>query len=151
MGKKQSAGTLLYRVAAAKQPERPDGLVEVLLVHPSGAYNRKAPWSIPKGLVDGEEDLEMTARRETFEETGVTPGKLVSLGWIDYRKSHKRIHAFTGPIPEQATPRCASWEVDRVDMISIEQARSLLHPDQQPFLDRMLDVVGNFSLPKPIS
>ena len=36
---KQSAGTLLYRVG-------PCG-TEVLLVHPSGAYNRKAPWSIP--------------------------------------------------------------------------------------------------------
>jgi len=38
---KQSAGTLLYR-------QGPDGL-EVLLIHPSGNYNRKAPWSIPKG------------------------------------------------------------------------------------------------------
>ena len=43
---RQSAGTLLYR-------EGPEGL-EVLLVHPSGAYNRRAPWSIPKGEPGGE-------------------------------------------------------------------------------------------------
>ena len=61
---KQSAGTLLYR-------QGPDGL-EVLIVHPSGAYNRRAPWSIPKGEPDPfETDLEITARRETWEETGV--------------------------------------------------------------------------------
>ena len=43
---KQSAGTLLYR-------QGPEGL-EVLIVHPSGAYNRKAPWSIPKGIPGGD-------------------------------------------------------------------------------------------------
>ena len=51
---KQSAGTLLYR-------QGPDGL-EVLLVHPSGNYNRKAPWGIPKGLPAADEDLETAAR-----------------------------------------------------------------------------------------
>src|SRR5262249_31510970 len=51
---KQAAGTLLYRTGS-------DGL-EVLLVHPSGWYNKKAPWSIPKGIPNkGETDLEATA------------------------------------------------------------------------------------------
>ena len=45
---------------------------EVLLVHPSGNYNRKAPWSIPKGEPGDDAGLEQTARRETQEETGVT-------------------------------------------------------------------------------
>ena len=44
---KQSSGTLLYRQGA-------NGL-EVLLVHPSGVYNRRSPWGIPKGMIDGEE------------------------------------------------------------------------------------------------
>src|SRR5262245_26030786 len=104
---KQSAGTLLYR----------EGLegIEVLLVHPSGWFNRKAPWSIPKGGPDSDEnDLETTARRETKEETGVkVEGALVPLGHIDYVKSRKRIHCFAGPAPVDAAPRCASWEVDQ--------------------------------------
>src|SRR5205807_5575812 len=79
---KHSAGTLLYR-------EAPHGL-EVLIVHPAGNYNRHAPWSIPKGVPTSQEtDLEVTARRETFEETGVTPTSLVSLGHSDYKKSRK--------------------------------------------------------------
>jgi predicted NUDIX family NTP pyrophosphohydrolase len=126
---KQSAGTLLYR-------EGESGL-EVLIVHPSGNYNRKSPWSIPKGLVDDGEDFESTARRETLEETGVAAEELVAIGSIDYTRSRKRIHCFVGPAPSNAEPRCASWEVDRAEFVVIETARQLLHPDQQPFLDRI--------------
>jgi predicted NUDIX family NTP pyrophosphohydrolase len=128
---KQSAGTLLYRQGG-------DGL-EVLLVHPSGNYNRKAPWGIPKGEPDGDEPLEETARRETREETGVTAGELVALGHIDYVKSRKRVFAFAGPAPPDAAPRCASWEVDQACFVPLERAREIIHPDQAPFLDRLLD------------
>ena len=83
---KESAGTLLYR--------RREGTLEVLLVHPSGNYNRKAPWGIPKGLAEEGETLEAAARRETLEEAGVIAGDLVSLSSIDYRKSRKRVHCF---------------------------------------------------------
>lgn len=126
---KQSAGTLLYRQGR-------DGL-EVLLVHPSGNYNRKAPWSIPKGEPDANEDLETTARRETLEETGVKAGELMSLGHVDYRKSRKRIHCFAGEAPEDATPHTASWEVDQARFLPIAEAESIIHPDQKVFLDRL--------------
>jgi len=128
---KQSAGTLLYRGSG--------DVIEVLLVHPSGNYNRRAPWSIPKGEVAEGEDLEETARRETLEETGVTAGKLIPLGYIDYRKSRKRVHCFGGPAPERAEPCCSSWEVDQARFVSVAEARHLLHPDQAPFIDRLLE------------
>src|SRR5580765_368850 len=127
----QSSGTLLYR--------HRDGRVEVLLVHPSGNYNRGKPWSIPKGIPDPGEDLETAARRETLEETGVTAGDLVSLGSIRYAKSGKQIHCFAGPAPADANPTCASWEVDRAEFLSIDEARKCLHPDQLPLLDRLLE------------
>lgn len=125
----RSAGTLLYR--------RRDTHIEVLLVHPSGAYNRRAPWSLPKGLPEEAESLEDAARRETEEETGVRAGALSSLGHIDYSRSRKRIHAFAGPAPEGAEPRCASWEVDRAEFVSLERAEELLHPDQRVFIERL--------------
>lgn len=127
---KQAAGTLLFRLAGVT--------LEVLLVHPSGSYNRRAPWSIPKGELDEGEDLEQAARRETREETGVESGELIRLGHIDYTKSRKRVHCFAGRAPAEAQPRCASWEVDRAEFVSIDQARQLIHPDQAPFLDRLL-------------
>lgn len=127
---KESAGTLLYR-------KTEDGL-EVLIVHPSGPYNRRAPWSIPKGEVEPGSSLEDTARRETREETGVEPGELHYLGSITYKKSRKRVHCFAGPAPGDASPRPASWEVDRAEFVPLERARELLHPDQREFVDRLL-------------
>jgi predicted NUDIX family NTP pyrophosphohydrolase len=125
---KQSAGTLLYR--------RVGEHVEVLLVHASGNYNRGKPWSIPKGLPDEGESLEDAARRETLEEAGVEAGRLVPLGWVEYTKSRKRIHAFAG---EHAggEPRCASWEVDGAEFLPLAEARRRIHPDQRPLLDRL--------------
>ncbi|MBI3865219.1 MAG: NUDIX domain-containing protein [Planctomycetia bacterium] len=126
----QSSGTLLHRLR--------DGQLEVLLVHPSGNYNRGKPWSIPKGIPDPGEDLAAAARRETLEETGVVAGEdLVPLGTISYVKSGKLIHCFAGPAPADANPTCASWEVDRAEFVPLEKARHLLHPDQSPFVDRL--------------
>src|SRR5262249_45301619 len=115
---RQSSGTLLYREGA-------DGL-EVLLVHPSGAYNRRSPWSIPKGEPGEDTDLEATARRETLEETGVRAGELVPLGSITYKKSRKEVHCFGGPAPADAVPRPTSWEVDQATFLSLARARELL-------------------------
>jgi predicted NUDIX family NTP pyrophosphohydrolase len=127
---KQSAGTLLYR-------KGPDGW-EVLLVHPSGNYNRKKPWSIPKGEPDEDEPLESAARRETWEETGVkVEGDLVPLGEIVYTKSRKHVYCFAAPAPADANPTCASWEVDQSCFLPLAKAREMLHPEQGVFLDRL--------------
>lgn len=120
-----------------------DGSIEVLLVHPAGNYNRRAPWGIPKGAPDPDEELEATARRETLEETGLEiVGPLVDLGHVDYTRSKKRVHAFAGQAPEGATPRCASWEVDKAEFIEITRARRIIHPDQAALLDRLQRLLG---------
>lgn len=132
-GAKQSAGTLLYR--------RGDCGVEVLLVHPSGPYNRNKPWGIPKGLPDAGEGLQEAARRETLEEAGVAAGELTALGHVDYTRSRKRAHCWTGPAPAQAAPRCASWEVDRAEFVPMAEAKRIIHPDQRAFLLRLEDLL----------
>lgn len=135
MPRPQSAGTLLYR--------RRGGELEVLIVHPSGNYNRRAPWSIPKGLPEAGEELAEAARRETAEETGVeVAGELIELGHIDYRRSRKRIFCFAAPLPEGAEPRCASWEIDRAEVLPVAEARERIHPDQAPFIDRLIEALG---------
>ena len=127
---KVASGTVLYRTV--------DGAVEVLLVHPAGNYNRRAPWGIPKGAPNEGEALEAAARRETREETGIDlDGPLVDLGHIDYTRSKKRVHAYAAPAPEGARPHCASWEVDKVEFIEITRARRVIHPDQAALLDRL--------------
>ena len=141
---KQSAGILLYRVAA-------DGGVFVVVVHPSGPYNKNAAWSLPKGEPDdsaaersaqNRETLESTARREVQEEVGVVvAGPLLPLGHIDYKKSRKRVTAFAAELPADQAPRCASWEIDRCELLPVDAARKVLHVDQVPFLDRLLTLL----------
>jgi predicted NUDIX family NTP pyrophosphohydrolase len=132
---KLSSGTLLYRHVGAT--------VEVLLVHPAGNYNRRAPWGIPKGAPDPDEELEATARRETLEETGLDITQpLTDLGFVDYTRSKKRVHAYAGPAPDGASPRCASWEVDKAEFIEITRARRIIHPDQAALLDRLVRHLG---------
>ena len=62
-----SAGLLLYR--------RKNNVDEVFLVHPGGplwAHKEFGAWSVPKGLVDKDEELLEAAKREFYEETGFT-------------------------------------------------------------------------------
>ena len=133
---KQSAGTLLYRRAK-------NGVVEVLLVHPSGSYNKKSPWSIPKGKPDPDEDLEQTARRETLEETGVVaPEALQPFGSITYAKSRKTVHCFAGEVPLTLEAAPASWEVDKAEFLPLGKARDKIHPDQRAFLERLAEMLG---------
>jgi predicted NUDIX family NTP pyrophosphohydrolase len=64
-----SAGILLYRWRGVR--------AEVFLVHPGGPFWAKkdeGAWSVPKGLVNPNEDELECARREFTEETGFDAG-----------------------------------------------------------------------------
>lgn len=128
---KEAAGILIYR-------NNPD--IEIILVHPSGNYNAKATWSIPKGHPEKNEPLEDAARREVLEETSVIiSNQIQTLGFIDYKKSKKRVYCWMSEAPENCQPKCNSWEVDQVAFLSINEARKLIHPDQAIFIDRLCD------------
>lgn len=112
-----------------------------LLVHPSGNYNRHAPWSIPKGELEPGEEAEACALRETREETGVECRIVRPLGEVTYAKSRKKVVAFLAePISPFASAviKPASWEVDRVELLTEAEARERIHPDQAALIDRAL-------------
>jgi 8-oxo-dGTP diphosphatase len=118
-----------------------DGEVRYLIVHPSGRYNRRRPYSIPKGLVEPGELPAEAALRETREETGLDCRIVEPLGEIDYVKSRKTVIGYLAePMTPPASPTLtpAEWEIDRAEFLPAGQARALLHPDQRPLLDRAL-------------
>ncbi|MGD1859900.1 MAG: NUDIX domain-containing protein [Leptolyngbyaceae cyanobacterium] len=143
---KQSAGLLMYRCA----PE-----LAVLLVHPGGPFWKKRDlgvWTIPKGLVEGDEDLFQTACREFTEETGLTPHPpFIELPII--RQSNKRVKAwaFEGncdPAQIKSNTFALEWppksgkvqefpEVDRADWFTLEQAPRYLLKAQLPLLENL--------------
>lgn len=134
----ESCGILLFK-------ERSDGIV-VLIVHPSGSYNDKSPWSIPKGKPDPEENHEQAARRETLEETGIeAPPKLYSLGDVSY-KSKKKVYAFAGKVGNDVQAQCTSWEIDKAEFVTLSEAEEKLHPAQKTFIQRFRDLLGKGGL-----
>jgi predicted NUDIX family NTP pyrophosphohydrolase len=131
--------------------------LELFLVHPGGPFFTKkdsGAWSIPKGLIEDDENRLATARREFTEETGVeTPEEgYVSLGEIT-QKSGKVVQAwaFEGDCDPSAIssntfemewpPRSGRKqtfpEVDRAAFYSIAEARIKLNPAQVAFIERL--------------
>jgi predicted NUDIX family NTP pyrophosphohydrolase len=142
----------MYRRAGAE--------LEVLLVHPGGPYRRKkdeGSWSIPKGEIADGEDVEVAARREFMEETGVAfSGSLDPLGEIRQRGG-KRVIAFAveGDVDVQ-TIRSNTFEIewppkggqmqsfpeiDRADWFDLPSARAKILEGQRPLLDRLAEFV----------
>lgn len=123
----KSAGILLYK----RTPE-----LKVLLIHPSGGYNRNAPWSIPKGKKEAGETNEEAAKREVFEEVGIeVKNNLNSLDKVVY-KSGKQVYAYYAEVEDSIEP-VLNWENDQFKFCSLEEARTLIMPAQQPFIDRL--------------
>src|SRR5450755_3349876 len=86
-----SAGLLVYRMTGS-------GDLQVLIVHPGGPLWKKkddGAWSIPKGEIEGDDDLLVTADREFAEELGMAPppGPRLDLGEIT-QKGGKHVRAW---------------------------------------------------------
>jgi len=143
-----SAGLLLFRRRA--------GALELFCAHPGGPFwtDRDAgAWTLPKGIVEVDEDLLAAARREFEEETGVQPvGPFIPLGSIR-QKAGKTVHAWAwegDADPERVTsnvmrsewPRnSGQWitfpEVDRCAWFDPQTARAKLNPAQAEFVGRL--------------
>ena len=143
--KEVSAGLLVFRRMTAG--------IEVLLGHPGGPFWAKKDddaWTIPKGLVEPDDDLISAARREFTEETSfVADGELFALSPVN-QKSGKVVHAFafeknfkldtfaSNPFeiewPPKSGRRRSFPEIDRIAYFSLPVAMKKIIAYQQPFL-----------------
>ena len=155
---KRSAGLLLYR--------RRDGSAEVFLVHPGGPFWAKkdlGAWSLAKGEYAEGEDPLSAARREFEEETGFpAPQTCLALGEVK-QAGGKVVSAWAAEgdcDPDKlVSNQCqVEWpprsgrmidipEVDRAAWFSIDEARERILKSQQPFLDRLVELLE--STPNP--
>jgi len=152
---KLSAGILMYRRGA--------GGIELLLVHPGGPFwanKDEGAWSIPKGEYDEDEDPLAAAKREFAEELGSAPPRrpFLDLGAIK-QPSRKVIAAFAvegdfDPATLRSNRFELEWpprsgckqhfpEVDRAEWLAPSQAREKIQPGQAPFIDRLLEGLGD--------
>ena len=145
MAREISAGVLAYRRGRTGP--------EFLLVHPGGPYWAKkdiAAWSIPKGLVEEDEETWAAARREFAEELGQpvggdpqpltpcpTPGGKLILAWLveaDLDLSSLRSNLFEIEWPPRSGRRTAFPEVDRAAYFDGDAGLWKIHKGQRPIL-----------------
>lgn len=147
---KHSAGLLVFRRNADS--------VEVLLVHPGGPFwARKDSWSIPKGELEEDEELQSAAAREFTEETGFPPpaGELIGLGearqgsklnsiWAvegDVDLKQFKSNTFTMEWPPKSGQEAEFPENDRAAWFDLATARTKLFKYQTAFLDRLAEAL----------
>ncbi len=125
---KKAAGTLLYQKTS-------EGL-KVLIVHPSGSYNKNAPWSIPKGEIEGDEHPLQTAVRETAEEVGldIPEDSLVYLGSVEYKSRTKEVLCYMAEVPAGTWAGVNSWEIDQAKWVFPGEALVLLKDELRQFV-----------------
>ncbi len=143
-----SAGLLMCNIC--------EGKLIFFLVHPGGPFYKnkhKGVWTIPKGIVNENEERLVAAQREFFEETGIEPrGPYHSLGSARM-KSGKEILVWTfvgewevasgitsNTFELEWPPRSGKTmqvpEADQGRWMAYEEAAMYIHSSQKVFLDR---------------
>ena len=148
MPQQHSAGILLYR--------RGKKGVEVLLGHPGGPYwARKdaGAWMVPKGALEAGESSLQAALREFAEEVGPVPpgtpvvlrtvrqngGKLVDVFALEGEFDPTQLASaeFELEWPPRSGRMRRFPELDQVEWMGMEDARTRILASQQPLLDAL--------------
>lgn len=144
----RSAGLLLYRRS------RPDP--EVLLVHPGGPFwirKDDGAWTMPKGLIEGDESPLAAAKREFKEEMGFLPrGPFIELGsfkqpsrklifaWAvegDFDPRHLKCNSFSLEWPPKSGRMRDFPEVDRAAWFEASKASGKITKGQLPIIQEL--------------
>jgi len=149
-----SSGILAFRRSARE--------LEFFLVHPGGPFFVKKEdgcWTIPKGLVQDQEELLVAARREFLEETGFeVSGYFIDLGSV-VQKGGKRVHCFAVEFdldptllvsntfelewPPRSEKMVSFAEVDRGAWFDLSMASVKINPAQVPLLSRLVEMLDS--------
>jgi predicted NUDIX family NTP pyrophosphohydrolase len=155
---KRSAGILLFRGRGAQ--------LRLLLVHPGGPFWAKkdlGAWSIPKGEYQEGQDPLAVARREFEEELGepAPAGDAIELGELvqpsrkiitafaiegDFDPSGLKSNLFEMEWPPKSGLLQSFPEVDRAQWFTLDEACEKILPGQRPFIDRLLERLGQQSV-----
>lgn len=144
---KRSAGILVYKYE--------EGNIKVLLCHFGGPYwvNVDRSWSLSKGVVENNEKISVTAKREFKEETNldcdgelkylcskkISNKKLAIMFYFekDYKLDNCKSNKFKMEYPRGSGKICEFPEMDNYKWVNIEEAKNMLIPSQLCFLDKL--------------
>jgi len=117
-----------------------NGNGRVLLVHPSGKFNRNAPWMPPKEEIEPGESPQDAAQRSVVEELHLAPDsydKTEELGPVTYKSKSKRVWCFTARYLGKDDDVRLDWENDRYGWFSPEDAQTIVKEEFAPLLNSL--------------
>lgn len=153
MAARQSAGILLYRIISSEP--------EFFLIHPGGPFWKnkdESAWSIPKGEFDDDENSLDAAKREFFEETGISlSGEFIELQPVKL-KSGKKVFAWaiekdinaeniiSNHFEMEWPPRSGIFqsfpEVDKGEWLGIEKAKKKINVMQAGLIEQLQQILA---------
>jgi predicted NUDIX family NTP pyrophosphohydrolase len=113
----------------------------VLLLHPSGTFNRKAPWMPPKEEIEPGETALDAAKRAVIEELHLAPESYESvreLGPVTYKSKSKQVHCFIARYLGGEDDVTLDWENDMYGWFAPGEARRMVKEEYGPALERGL-------------
>jgi len=117
---------------------------KVLLVHPSGNYNKKAPWMPPKEELEADESHEDAIWRVMSEELQLDVTRvhdIKPLGTIKYASGSKKVHCFIGHLAGEKARIVLDWENDAFKWCTREEAFKLIKKDFYRVLATVLPAI----------
>ncbi|HEY49811.1 MAG TPA: NUDIX hydrolase [Dehalococcoidia bacterium] len=114
-----------------------NGAGKLLLIHPSGKYNRNAPWMPPKEEIESGETPQEAAQRAVVEELHLPPNSYDSveeLGAITYKSKSKMIWCFQARYRGKDNDISLDWENDLYGWFTPVAAREVIKEEFTPLL-----------------
>lgn len=149
----KAAGILLYRIKNKQ--------LQVYLGHLGGPFFAKkdaGAWTIPKGLIEENEDPYTAALREFAEETGFVltvenaiplkpvrfkSGKTVTAWAVEYSGVEFEINSnlFTIEWPKKSGQMHEFPELDKGEWFTIDEAKEKINANQLPLLEELESII----------
>lgn len=119
---------------------------KMLLVHPSGKYNKKAPWLPPKEEIEADETPLQTAQRAVVEELGLpldSYTNIKELGSVTYKTRSKMIWCFAARYSGKDDAIRLDWENDRYGWFTAGEAKDIIKEEFAPVISNAMKLIGS--------
>ncbi len=123
-----------------------NGEGKLLLVHPSGNYNKNSPWMPPKEQVEADETPREAAQRSVVEELNLPPDSYAcveELGYVTYKSGSKTVYCFKAAYRGKDDDISLDWENDSYGWFTAVEARDVIKEEFAPLLASLEEEAEN--------
>jgi len=100
---------------------------KILLVHPSGWYNKSAPYYMPKETIEPGDTILSSCQRVITEELGLNLNSvLIQSNFTSVQQPNKLVYCFYGIYYGNKNSIKLDWENDKYVWVNFEEAKKII-------------------------